>query len=188
MTKIDEWNPVLPQKGKRSKQPNSAAKPLAKSVPDLVGAIYSRLASMEPRPNAVHFYLGEGLRWIRVGFDGDEPIKPTEVKRVGQLIETCIETPGTLYFHALRPYDMLFFLEGGEAESESLGMPAGCLPKHKAAPCPPAGELNHAIATGGEQGIMRGTAKPVSQHCRRTIFAARQCKAVTARLFLGGVS
>lgn len=125
MTKIDEWNPVLPQKGKRSKQPDGAAKPLAKSAPDLVGAIYSRLASMEPRPNAVHFYLGEGLRWIRVGFDGDEPIKPTEIKRVGQLIETCIETPGTLYFHALRPYDMLFFLEGGEAESESLGMPAG---------------------------------------------------------------
>lgn len=123
MIKIDEWNPVLPPKGERSKQPDSAAKPVARSALDLVGAIYSRLTSMEPRPNAVHFYLGEGLRWIRVGFDGDEPIKPSEVKHVGQIIESCIEKPGTLYFHALRPYDMLFFLEGGEAESESLGMP-----------------------------------------------------------------
>ena len=125
MTKIDEWTPVLPKKGERSKQPDSAAKPLAGSAPDLVGAIYSRLTSMEPRPpNAVHFYLGEGLRWIRVGFHGDEPIKPSKVRDVGQIIESCIEKQGPLFFHALRPYDMLFFLEGGAAESESIGMPA----------------------------------------------------------------
>jgi len=121
MTKIDEWNPVLPQMGERSKQLDSAAKPLA---PDMVDAIYSRLTSMKPRPpNAVHFYLSEGLRWIRVGFDGDGPMKPSEVRDVGQIIETCIEASEPLFFHALRPYDMLFFLKGGDAESESIGMP-----------------------------------------------------------------
>ena len=122
MTKIDEWNPVLPKKGERSKQLDSAAKPLA---PDMVDAIYSRLTSMKPRPpNAVHFYLSEGLRWIRVGFDGDGPIKQSEVERVGRIIETCVETSGPLFFHALRPYDMLFFLKDEKVDSDSLGMPA----------------------------------------------------------------
>jgi hypothetical protein len=51
-------------------------------------------------------------------------MKPSEVRGVGQIIESCIEKSGPLFFHALRPYDMLFFLKGGKAESESLGMRA----------------------------------------------------------------
>lgn len=112
MARIDEWNPVFPQKGEPS-QP-----------PDLVGAIYRALMSMKPRaPAAVHFYLGEGLRWIRVGFDGDQPpLKPAAVKEVGKVIEACIPPPGPLFFNALRPHDLLFFLESGDPDS--VGLPA----------------------------------------------------------------
>jgi hypothetical protein len=113
MTKIDEWNPVLPQKG----EPSSDLK-------DLVGAIYRQLMSMKPQPpDAVHFYLGEGFRWIRVGFDAAEPLEPSDVANVGRMIEACIlKEPGPLFFNALRPYDMLFFLKC--EEEELIGMPA----------------------------------------------------------------
>ena len=111
MTKIDEWNPVFPKKG----EPATTA--------PLIGTIYERLMSMKSRPpNAVHFYRGEGLRWIRVGFEGDEPLEPPAVADVGRVIETCIpKEQGPLFFNALRPYDMLFFLEG--EKKESIGMP-----------------------------------------------------------------
>jgi hypothetical protein len=114
MTKIDEWNPVLPQMG----EPSSDLK-------DLVGAIYRQLMSMEPQaPDAVHFYRGEGLRWIRVGFGGAKLLKTSAVANVGRMIETCIpKEQGPLFFNALRPYDLLFFLEGDGQKKESIGMP-----------------------------------------------------------------
>jgi hypothetical protein len=107
MIQIDEWTPLFPRMGETPKPP----------PPD----IYPRLMAMKTRPPvAVHFYLGEGLRWIRVGFSGDEPLEPSAVVDVGRIIESCIDK-GPLFFHALRPYDMLFFLEGGDAKS--VGMP-----------------------------------------------------------------
>ena len=111
MRQIDEWTPLFLKKGETANAP----------PPD---AIRSRLEAMKSRPPvAIHFYLGEGLRWIRVGFSGDEPLGPSAVATVGRIIETCM--PGRpLFFHALRPYDMLFFMEGGDPESR--GMPASC--------------------------------------------------------------
>lgn len=109
MIQIDEWTPLFPNKGETAKAP----------PPD---DIYRQLEAMKSRPPvAVHFYLGEGLRWIRVGFDGDQPLEPSAVANVGRIIETCMKK-GPLFFHALRPYDMLFFLEDGD--KESVGMPA----------------------------------------------------------------
>lgn len=123
MTRIDEWNPVLPPAGGPSQAPDGGPPPPAGSAPDLVGAIYRGLMAMPPpRPVAVHFYLGEGWRWIRVGFDGDAVLAPAAVAATGRVIEACTGESGPLFFHALRPYDMLFFLEGGAAES--IGLPA----------------------------------------------------------------
>ncbi len=111
MSQIDEWTPFFPKKGEAPKAPPP-------------GDIYRRLIAMKSRtPAAVHFYLGEGLRWIRVGFSEDEPLDPAAVAEAGRIIESCIPN-GPLFFHALRPYDMLFFLEGGDANSR--GMPASC--------------------------------------------------------------
>ena len=108
MSKIDEWTPLFAKKGEVAREPAP-------------GDIYRRLVEIESRPPAaVHFYLGEGLRWIRVGFDGEEPLDPSAVVLIGRAIESCIPK-GPLYFHALRPYDLLFFLEGGDAESEGMG-------------------------------------------------------------------
>lgn len=127
MTRIDEWNPVLPKKGGAPKPPDGAPSPPAGTAPDLVHAIYRELMSMKPRPPvAVHFYLGEGLRWIRVGFEGNQPLEPAAVGVAGQAIRSCIGPSEPLFFHALRPHDLLFFLEGGEGEEDSVGMPAEC--------------------------------------------------------------
>lgn len=127
MTRIDEWNPVLPKKGGSPKPPNGAPSPPAGSAPDLVRTIYRELVAMQPRaPVAVHFYRGEGLRWIRVGFEGNVPLEPSAVAVAGQAIRSCIGPSAPLFFHALRPHDLLFFLEGGEGEEDSLGMPAEC--------------------------------------------------------------
>jgi len=90
----------------------------------MVELISEKLKSLTPQPMAVHFYLGEGLRWIRVGFDGTVPLKPAAVKTVGRIIAPCVAKSGPLYFHALRPHDMLFFLSDGE--EKSIGMPAEC--------------------------------------------------------------
>jgi hypothetical protein len=112
MSQIDEWTPLFPKLGETPKPP----------PPD----IYPRLLAMKTRPPAaVHFYLSEGLRWIRVGFSGEEPLEPSAVGEVGRIIESCIDK-GPLYFHALRPFDMLFFLEGEGQDKKKLGMPAGC--------------------------------------------------------------
>lgn len=123
MRKIDEWNPVFPKKGGASKTSDGAASVAARRAPDLVGAINRVLMAMKPRPpDAVHFFLGEGLRWIRVGFDGNETIAPSAVGEVGKVIASCLGPSEPLFFNALRPHDMLFFLEGGDPES--VGMPA----------------------------------------------------------------
>jgi hypothetical protein len=112
MSQIDEWTPLFPKTGETPKPP----------PPE----IYPRLMAIKTRPPvAVHFYLGEGLRWIRVGFSGDEPLEPSAVVDVGRIIESCIDK-GPLFFHALRPYDMLFFLEGEGEVKKKMGMPAGC--------------------------------------------------------------
>ena len=111
MIQIDEWTPSFPKIG----EPPKAPPPVD---------ICTLLEAMKSRPPvAVHFYLGEGLRWIRVGFSGDEPLAPSAVVDVGRIIESCIKK-GPLFFHALRPYDMLFFLE--DEDKKSMGMPASC--------------------------------------------------------------
>ncbi len=127
MTRIDEWNPVLPKKGGSPKPPDGAPTPPAGSAPNLVAAIHKALTAMQPRAAvAVHFYRGEGLRWIRVGFDGNGPLEPAAVGVAGQAIRSCIGPSEPLFFHALRPHDLLFFLEGGPQEADALGMPAEC--------------------------------------------------------------
>lgn len=130
MSQIDEWNPVLPRIGASSAPPAAAAgEPIARAqrpvvrTPKLVDEIYNALMARRPPPAAVHFYLGEGLRWIRVGFEGDQPLTPVAVGDVGRAIKSCVAAQ-PLYFHALRPHDMLFFLEGGGGDS--IGMPAKC--------------------------------------------------------------
>ena len=125
MSRIVEWTPLLPKLGEESK-PSAvpgAVTAAKKSAPGLPEKIHARLIALKPRaPVAVHFYLGEGLRWIRVGFGGEKPIGPTELRSVGEVIQSCLAKSDPLYFHALRPLDMLFFLEGGD--EDSMGMPA----------------------------------------------------------------
>lgn len=122
MTKIDDWSPVFPRKRGQSSSRPGRGSAFAEDAPATVDAIHDRLMTLKPRPPvAVHCYLGEGLRWIRVGFDGDTPIAPSLVEQVGRAIEACVpEEP--LFFNALRPYDMLFFIEGGDPAS--TGLPA----------------------------------------------------------------
>jgi hypothetical protein len=123
MRRSNEWEPLLPKSRHPPKPPEGAAQYGAEGELDSPDAISSRLESMKPQPpNAVHFYQGEGLRWIRVGFDGDEPIKPEVVAAVGHVIASCVANSGPLFFHALRPHDMLFFLRGGKRTP--IGMPA----------------------------------------------------------------
>lgn len=113
-----DWDAVPPEPGKAPKWPSA---PAAKGVASLVGAIGDALRSLQPRPpSAAHFYLGEGLRWIRVGFVADPVLQPTAVRDIGGAIAGCVRE--VLYFHALRPHDLLFFLEGGNAGK--VGMPA----------------------------------------------------------------
>lgn len=138
MMHIDEWNKPPTQKigqaqtpaGAGGQQANNgkaqAMKPGGAAQTgnggSLVDLIRDALMAMKPEaPIGVHFYLGEGLRWIRVGFDAGQPIQPSAVRTVGEVIASCIGGE-TLYFHALRPYDLLFFLEGGRPES--VGMPS----------------------------------------------------------------
>jgi hypothetical protein len=73
-------------------------------------------------PVAVHFYLGEGLRWIRVGFENQAPVKPAAVGSVGRVIASCLAPTDTLYFHALRPHDLLYFLKDGKPKLEQVGL------------------------------------------------------------------
>lgn len=125
MSRIVEWTPLLPKIGEESKPLRNAAAttPTPQAVPGLPETIHARLVALKPRaPVAVHFYLGEGLRWIRVGFGGEKPIGPTELLSVGEVIQSCLAKSEPLFFHALRPLDMLFFLEGGD--EDSMGMPA----------------------------------------------------------------
>jgi hypothetical protein len=115
-----EWSAIPPEPGKAPKRPPATA---AQRAPGLVDAIRDTLRSVRPRPPAaVHFYLGEGLRWIRVGFGTDTILEPAAVREIGSAIAACVAQEGVLYFHALRPRDVLFFLEGGNADK--IGMSA----------------------------------------------------------------
>ena len=136
MLRIDEWKPpawvnleweaIPPEPGK---VPKRAPRLGAPAAPGTARAIAAKLESLQGRPAcAVHFYEGEGLRWIRVGFDPGEPLQPAAVANVGRAIASCIPDPGPLYFHALRPHDLLFFLTGGDVgkigmTARNFGMP-----------------------------------------------------------------
>jgi hypothetical protein len=116
-----QWDATEP--GKALKGP-----PAESHKPSLEGAIGKALRSLPRPPSAVHFYLDEGLRWIRVGFWTDPTLQQADVRDIGCAIATCIEREGPLYFHALRPRDVLFFLEGGKPEkigmsADSFGVP-----------------------------------------------------------------
>jgi hypothetical protein len=135
MLRIDEWKPpewvslewdaTAPAAGKPPRRPPAA---VGAASHELARAICTQLESLRGRsPEAVHFYVGEGLRWIRVGFAG-RPLRPEAVAQVGGAIASCIAEAGPLYFHALRPHDILFFVTGGDAAKagmpvESFGLP-----------------------------------------------------------------
>ena len=111
MIKINEWDKVWSvtvDGGTPSKR--------------LVEAICRSLSELSPPPRAVHFYRGEGLRWIRVGFDEERILKPAWVEEVGGRIRDCLAISDPLYFQALRPHDLMFFLPG-DGDVGSAGMP-----------------------------------------------------------------
>lgn len=122
MIHINEWDAVPWQP--ESPAAGAAAKSRPRAPTALVDQISKRLGQEAQPPMALHFYLGEGLRWIRVGFEQDRLLAPSAVAATGQAIAGCLGDDGPLYFHALRSYDMLFFLEGGK--SKSLGMGPQC--------------------------------------------------------------
>lgn len=114
-----DWDAIPPAPGARPQAP-----------PDPPGARPSRpadafRASLEslpqPGPNAVHFYKAEGLRWIRVGFDRPGMLQPASVAEVGAALASCLPRRQVLYFHALRPHDLLFFLDDGDPGKAGLG-------------------------------------------------------------------
>jgi hypothetical protein len=126
--KSPEWIPLhwdSADLGKVPKGPSAVRRP-----PDLEDAITDALGSLRPRPpNAVHFYLGEGLRWIRIGFLNETKLQPADVGKIGRAVAGCVKRgEGPLYFHALRPHDLLFFLKGGRPDkvgmsAEAFGVP-----------------------------------------------------------------
>lgn len=120
MSLIDDWTPLFPKSDDAA--PARAARGQARAPADtLQSLIYKRLSAMQPAPIAVHYYLGEGLRWIRVGFNGQAPLTPAAALAVAGAIEECLDGEALpLYFQALRSHDLLFFLEGGDADSEGL--------------------------------------------------------------------
>ena len=125
MNRIDEWTPVYPKEVTSSSEPKGRAGVVSPKAPNLVEAICRQLLLLDARPFAVHFYLGESLRWIRVGFNGLRPLTPSDVEKVGKAIKAGIaDQEDPLYFHALRPHDLLFFLEGDDMDS--TGMPPEC--------------------------------------------------------------
>jgi len=73
-------------------------------------------------PAAVHFFKGEGLRWIRVGFGPGSVRVPGDVRRIGNAIKAGLQpADGKLYFQALRAHDLLFFLAtGGDPGSKGM--------------------------------------------------------------------
>ena len=121
MIHINEWDPVPWDSPLPARAAAAAPAPRPKARTALVDAISGRLSKQPRPPMAVHFYQGEGLRWIRVGFGERKPLAPAAVATVGQLIAECVGDEGTVYFHALRPHDMLFFVEGGKAKSQGMG-------------------------------------------------------------------
>lgn len=110
MSLIDEWTPLFPKEGEDPAPTRHAQK-----------RIYQRLLELQPPPIGVHYYLGEGFRWIRIGFNGQAPLVPDDALKVADTIESSMgEQQSPLYFHALRPHDLLFFLAHGNADSEAL--------------------------------------------------------------------
>jgi hypothetical protein len=119
MLYINEWVTPPPTEKESSSPPAHAP------ASDLAREINRQLMSITApqMPVAVHFYLGEGLRWIRVGFEDQAPVKPAAVANVGRVIASCLAPAETLYFHALRPHDLLFFLEDDKPKPGQVGMP-----------------------------------------------------------------
>ena len=125
MIQINEWDAVRWDTPRPPTATTANPPPPAAAQTALVDEISGQLRSHKPHaPAAVHFYLGEGLRWIRVGFDGQEPLAPAAVASIGKRIASCAGKAEPLYFHSLRSHDMLFFFEGGKAGS--MGMEARC--------------------------------------------------------------
>lgn len=130
MSHIDEWEvpklefpdpqakPPPASQSRQSKPPPGPASTLAKDID-------ARLDALSPAPSIVHFYRGEGLRWIRIGYGGDVPITLAMVVQAGQAIAAVVaQLPKKFYFHAMRPHDALFFIEGDESDLDGLGTPA----------------------------------------------------------------
>lgn len=117
MLQINEWDAVpwnlpLPEPGGTFGATGGTAE-----------KIHQQLLKIEQDPPAaVHFFKGESLRWIRVGFGPDSVRVPGDVRRVGSAIEAGLQpADGKLYFQALRAHDLLFFLAtGGDAGSKGM--------------------------------------------------------------------
>jgi len=132
MLKINEWEepPWVPHEWDdtaappRNGQPPQGREKSTSPATQLVERIAQALKAQPRAPAAVHFFDGEGLCWIRVGFAEDQPLAPLLVRDIGLAIDACLPARRRpLYFQALRAHDMLFFLEGG-AQNKS-GMPPG---------------------------------------------------------------
>lgn len=130
MSHIDEWEVPTFALPDPAAQPPATGKPPQSKTPTgpastLARDIDARLSELSPAPAIVHFYTGEGLRWIRIGYDGDVPLRQAVAAQAGRAIAQCLGAASTpLYFHAMRPHDLLFFIEGSERDRDGLGMPA----------------------------------------------------------------
>jgi hypothetical protein len=116
MIYINEWNAVpwdvpLPTDGKPLPRASQSA-----------DAITAKLQALtQDQPMALHFYRGDGLRWMRVAFGMEKVRQPADVVRVGQAIRSGLRPADeVLYFHALRSYDLLFFLDAGETSKKEM--------------------------------------------------------------------
>jgi hypothetical protein len=121
------WEEVPPPAGRppRPLAPPAAASATTQQVERICASLRALGAKA---PEAVHFFQGEGLRWIRAGFGTGEALAPARVRDVGSRIAAALAPDEQLYFHALRPHDMLFFLQDGNpAKSgmppQAFGMP-----------------------------------------------------------------
>ncbi len=130
MSHIDEWEvPRYELPDPDAPPPSTSQKLRSRALPGPASTVArdidARLDQLNPAPAIVHFYRGEGLRWIRIGYGGEVPITLAMVVQAGQAIEAGLaHASQKFYFHAMRPHDALFFIDGDENDLDGLGMPA----------------------------------------------------------------
>lgn len=167
-----EWDATPPAWGTRPKKPAGAAAPPAGQLPRLVDTICRALERVKDGPRVVHFHGGEGLRWIRVGFAHDRTLKTEDVQRVGLAIAAQVgDRDGPLYFHALRPRDLVFFLPFGKADrvgmdARAFGMPLNDLLRAWGLEPPRPSRAASARPAAKRRGVPHAAPAPNSQRAR----------------------